>query len=249
MRIALAWVRGSAPAMSIIVLGLAAATFVYSYFTLLPIFARDLIGGGSVTLGVLTSVGGVGVVIGALVIDAVGRRVGRGRVVVASLALASAAFGALGVSQSLPLSVALMVVMTAGLGVYRVTCQLLLQALAPGRIRGRVLATYELTFWGIFALGTLAAGTLADAFGAGPVAIAFGAITAGAVGLLLLGYRAFLALDVDADGRAVLGDRVLADPAATAGALDQAPRLPGDQAPTVDAPVDLVASEPRTSAR
>ena len=243
MRVALAWVRRSPPSIAIIVLGMAAATFVYGYFTLLPIFARDLLGGGSATLGILTSAGGVGVVIGALVIDAVGRRVGRGRVVLASLALASLAFGALGVSRFLPLSIVLMVLMTGCLGVYRVTSQLLLQALAPGRIRGRVLATYELTFWGIFTLGALAAGILADAYGAGAVAIAFGLVTAGAVVLVAVGYRVFRALDVDVEGRAVLGSHVLSDAPAVAAAPGPAPRLPGESTPSAAAPVERAAAE------
>jgi MFS family permease len=209
VRVALTWVRQSPSSISIIVLGLAAATFVYSYFTLIPIFARDQLGGGSVTLGVLTSSGGVGVLIGALVIDAIGRRLGRGRVVLGSLVLASVAFALLGASRVLPVSMLLMVVMTGSLGVYRVTCQLLLQALAPARIRGRVLATYELTFWGIFTVGTLAAGALADAYGSGAVALAFGAATIGCVMMVLLGYRVFAGLNVDAEGRAVLAGRIL----------------------------------------
>jgi MFS family permease len=246
LRVAAAWVRGSPPAIAIIVLGLAAATLVYSYFALLPIFARDLIGGGSVTLGALTSSGGVGVVIGALVIDATGRRFGRGRVVLGGLALASVAFAALGASRILPLSMALMVLLTGSLGMYRVTCQLLLQALAPARIRGRVLATYELTFWGIFTVGTLAAGALADAYGSGAVALAFGAATIGCVGVVLLGYRAFARLDVDNEGRAALAGRILSDrtPPPQAGRdpanrTDPVAGLPH----AVDPPVDLAVGD------
>jgi len=216
IRVAVAWVRRSPPALAIIVLGLAAATFVYSYFALLPIFAREVLGGDSVSLGALTSWGGVGVVVGALLIDAVGRRAGRGRTILASLALGSVAFILLGASRALPVSMGLMVVLTGGLGIYRVTCQLLLQALAPARIRGRVLATYELTFWGIFSIGTLAAGALADLVGAGTVALGFGLATLVSIGLVLATYRTFASLTVNQDGRAMAGGRVLGEGAATA---------------------------------
>jgi MFS family permease len=236
MRVAVSWVRRSPPSLAIIGLGLAAATLVYSYFALLPVFARDLIGGGSVTLGILTSSGGVGVVLGALVIDTIGRRVGRGRTALAALALASVAFVALGASRWLPFSMALMVVLTCGLGVYRVTCQLLLQALAPPRIRGRVLGTYELTFWGIFSVGTLAAGTLADRYGADVVAVAFGLATLASVAIVLVAFRSFVTLDVDGEGRAVEGGQVLSDRVAGV----------GPTATTVAAPSDPFVEPPPT---
>src|SRR5439155_17735699 len=102
------------------------------------------------------------------------------------------------------------------LGIYRVTCQLLLQALSPARIRGRVLATFELTFWGIFSLGTFIAGLLADAYGAPAVALGFGAATLVGVALIAVAYRPFLALDVDVEGRGVIGRmRHIAAPAVT----------------------------------
>jgi MFS family permease len=208
IRIAAGWVRRSPPALAIIGLGLLAATFVYSYFALLPLFARDVLGGSSVSLGLLTSSGGVGIVIGALLLDTVGRRFGRGRAILAGVSIASVAFIFLGASRVLPLSMALMVVLTMGLGIYRVTCQLLLQTLAPARIRGRVLATFELTFWGIFSVGTFIAGVLADAVGAPTIALAFGIATLVGVALVLLLYRPFLTLDIDAEGHGVVGRQV-----------------------------------------
>jgi MFS family permease len=226
IRVAVGWVRASPPALAIIALGFFAATGVYSYFALLPILARDVLGGSSVALGLLTSSGGVGVVIGALLLDVVGRRIGRGRAIAASLSVASVAFILLGASRVLPISMALMVLLTIGLGIYRVTCQLLLQALAPARIRGRVLATFELTFWGMFSIGTLVAGSLADANGAQFVTLACGLLTLVGTGVVVLVYRQFLSLDVDAQGRGIVG-RLVAIPA-TAPA-DAAAELAADE--------------------
>ena len=240
LRAAVTWVRRSPPAVAIIALGLAAATFVYSYFTLLPVFARDALGGSAVSLGLLTSSGGVGVVLGAICVDAVGRRIGRGRAIVAALVVASFAFAALGQSRILPLSMALTALMTAGLGVYRVTCQLVLQTLAPARIRGRVLATFELTFWGIFSVGTLAAGVLADRAGPSFVAATFGGATLAGVAVLLIAYRPFLRLDVDSQGRGVLGRKVLSTPARGAEAPIELPL--GATAP-LEAGAELAAIE------
>ncbi len=235
----MAWVRRSPPSVAIIALGLFAATGVYSYFALLPVFARDSLGGSSVALGLLISSGGVGILIGALLLDAVGRRLGRGRTILGSLVMASVMFALLGASQVLPLSMALMVVLTIGLGIYRVTCQLLLQALAPARLRGRVLATFELTFWGTFSVATLAAGTLADAYGAPAVALAFGAVTLVGVALVALAYRPFAGLDVDREGRAIVSGQVVTAPP---GGAPSTVGLTMATAPA-DAAIELAASE------
>jgi len=179
---AVRWFRASPSGLALVGLGLCAAVFVYSYFTLLPIMATEVLDAGAAGLGLLTTAGGLGVLIGALVTDVVGRRFGRGRAVVVALVLASAAFAGVGLSRLLPLSFALVTCMTVSLGIYRVTSQLLLQHLAPARMRGRVLAVFELSFWGTYPVGTIAAGALADRFGAPAVVVSFAILTVVAAG-------------------------------------------------------------------
>lgn len=204
---AIRWFRNSPSSLALMTLGISAALFVYSYFTLLPIVARDVLGAGAQGLGLLTSAGGAGILIASLMTDIVGRRFGRGRAVVVSLVIAAAAFAGLGLSNWLPLSIAFTTAMTVLLGIYRVTSQLLLQHLAPARMRGRVLAVFELSFWGIYPIGTLAAGTLADGFGAPTVIVAFAAATVTGAGLALLTARTLPQLDIDQDGAIVLDRR------------------------------------------
>ena len=136
---------------------------------------------------------------------------------------------------------ALTALMTAGLGIYRVTCQLVLQTLAPARIRGRVLAVFELTFWGIFSAGTLVAGVIADRAGPAFVAATFAGATLIGVAVLLVLYRQFLTLDVDAQGRGVLGRQVLSTPAGRG--VDGAGALPLGATSPVDAGAELAAAE------
>ena len=204
---AVRWFRASPPSVALMVLGLGAAIFVYSYFTLLPIVARDVLGAGAQGLGLLTSAGGAGILIASLLTDVVGRRFGRGRAVVITVVLAALAFAGVGLSTWLPLSLVFVTAMTVFLGVYRVTSQLLLQHLAPARMRGRVLAVFELSFWGIYPLGTIAAGTLADAFGAPAVIVSFAAAALVSAGLALLSARNLPQLDIDRDGQVVLDRR------------------------------------------
>ena len=211
---AIRWFRGSAPSLAMMTLGIAAAIFVYSYFTLLPIVARDVLGAGAQGLGFLTSAGGAGILIASLLTDIVGRRFGRGRAVVVSLVLATLAFAGLGLSTWLPLSLLFVTAMTVFLGIYRVTSQMVLQHVAPARMRGRVLAVFELSFWGIYPVGTIAAGTLADGFGAPAVIVSFAVLTLVATGAALLWGRSLLQLDIDRDGQVVLDRRLATGPPA-----------------------------------
>ncbi|MBM4408299.1 MAG: MFS transporter [Chloroflexi bacterium] len=223
---AVRWVGASRPSIAIMVLGLCAAVFIYSYFTMLPILAQDILGAGSAGLGFLTSAGGVGILVGSLVTDVVGRRIGRGRAVVVTLLLAALAYAALGVSTVLPLSLVLTGAMTIGVGIYRVTSQLLLQHLAPARMRGRVLAVFELSFWGTYPLGTLAAGRLADRFGGPAVIVSFALLTVLASGVVLIFARSLVRLDVDRDGQIVPDRRRLGGPVDLAPAAPSAPTAP-----------------------
>lgn len=220
---AIRWYRGSAPSVALMVLGLCAALFVYSYFTLLPIVAIQVLDAGSGGLGVLTSAGGLGVLIGSLLTDPVGRRIGRGRATVVSLVGASAAFAGLGLSTLLPVSIVFTIALTMVLGIYRVTTQLLLQHLAPARMRGRVISVFELSFWGTYPLGTVAAGALADRFGAQAVIVSFAIATVLTAAVVLLITRNLIGLDVDRDGEIVLDRRAAAGSVAPVGSATPEP--------------------------
>jgi MFS family permease len=217
---AIRWYRGSPPSIALMVLGLCAALFVYSYFTLLPIVATQVLGAGSQGLGLLTSAGGVGVLIGSLLTDPVGRRLGRGRAVVLALVAAAAAFAGLGLSNALLLSAVFTIGLTLSLGIYRVTSQLLLQHLAPARMRGRVMAVFELSFWGTYPFGAAASGALADRFGASAVIVTFAILAVLAAGVALTFSRNLIQLDVGGDGEIVLDRRGRAAVPATASAPD-----------------------------
>jgi hypothetical protein len=65
----------------------------------------------------------------------------------------------------------------------------------------------------------LAAGGLADAYGAPAVALAFGAATLLGVGLVALAYRPFTGLDVDSEGRGIVDGCVVSGGARTQPAL------------------------------
>ena len=220
LRAATGWVRQSRPTLGLIGLGFAAALFTYTYLNLAPVLARDVLQSGSIGLGLLTSSGGIGVLLGALSTDVIGRRLGRGRAVVIGLGVAAVTFGGLGLSTSLPISMVLFGATTFCLAIYRVTSQLLLQHLAPARMRGRVLAIFEFSFWGVYPLGALAAGLLVDAYGAPPVVVAYAGATLLVAGGVIAVNRSLPTLDVDHEGQALVEGRAVGEGAVGVGVAE-----------------------------
>ena len=149
--------------------------FMLNYLALLPVMARDVLGLGAGGLGVLTAAIGVGALTGSLTVAIVRPSGGSGRLLVLGLAVASVALIGYGFSTSVPLSLALLAVLGAAQVAYYATTNTLLQILVPGRLRGRVLSLYILTSFGAIPIGNLAAGALAERFGA-PLALAGGGV-------------------------------------------------------------------------
>ena len=145
------------------------------YVVLLPVFARDILGGDASTLGLLTSCAGFGAVLGALALASRDTVVGLGRVIVRAVAVFGVALVAFAFSQTLWLSCALL--MATGLTVMVVTAAIntMLQLLVDEDMRGRVMSLYTMAFIGMSPIGSLAGGAIASRFGA-PLAIALGGL-------------------------------------------------------------------------
>jgi MFS family permease len=207
-RDALRWMAGAPTARTLFALGLAVATFAYSYVSLMPILTRDLLRAGPADLGLITAATGLGVIAGALGMEALGRALGRGRTIAATVLIGSAAVVLLGVSRSLPVSMALAGVTAGVLIVYRTTTIALLQALAPARMRGRVLSIFEIGFWGVNPAGGVLGGLLADRLGTMEMFFVFGSATAAALAIALAADRALGGLDLDARARVLVRGEV-----------------------------------------
>ena len=138
----------------------------FPYITLLPIFARDILGGDATTLGFLLGALGLGALVSALTLamrtglDGLARRT----------ALAIIAFGlalpAFALSRHLPLSLLLMG--TAGYLSIAVTvaCNTLIQSLVDDDKRSRIMSLYSMALLGLAPFGSLTAGFAARTFGA-----------------------------------------------------------------------------------
>jgi len=136
------------------------------FLTLMPVVARDMLHLGAGGYGLLLASVGVGGLLGALGLAAIGDHFSRGRL----LLIASMSFASLLIIFSFVRSPAVACVVLVGIGfsmiVNNALSNSLLQHLVPDHLRGRMMATYAFVVIGISqVLGSLAAGSIAHAAG------------------------------------------------------------------------------------
>jgi MFS family permease len=140
---------------------------------LMPIFAKEILGGGADSLGLLMGASGVGALIAALTLASRKGIKGLGRWV----AISSAAFGAsiilFSLSRSFWLSALILIPVGFSMMTQMASSNTLVQSLVPDELRGRVMAVYSMMFMGMAPFGALLAGSLAEKLGA-PATVAIG---------------------------------------------------------------------------
>ncbi len=173
---------------SLLAIVASSSLFAFSYTTLMPIFAGDVLKSGATGLGGLMSAVGVGALLGALNVASMRTR-GRG---------AKVAFNAnLALSLSLLLFSFsrwywLSLIFLGGVGFSMITqnstVNTLIQTNTPDHMRGRVMGLYNITFMGLAPIGNLLAGTVAQFLGA-PIAVLIGALINAFLVILLFRLR------------------------------------------------------------
>jgi MFS family permease len=161
----LRYAAGEAEIAGLLLLSLAFSVFGVSYATVLPAFVAQVLQQGAAAYGWVTTATGVGAVTGALIIAHHRGTKWRGKwLVTASLAF-PVVLAAFGFNASLTVSL----VLAFGLGIGFMTqftmMNTLLQTRVDDSLRGRVMALYTLTFFGLAPFGNLAIGALSDRIG------------------------------------------------------------------------------------
>jgi MFS family permease len=130
----------------------------FPYLNLLPGFVEDVLDSGPITLGLLSSLTGVGSVLGALVIASLPER-NRGKLLLGSGILLGLAVIAFAVSRSVWLTGIIVILIGIGHAGRMALGAVLLQTYADEEYRGRVMALYMMQFsivsFGVFGLGVL----------------------------------------------------------------------------------------------
>jgi MFS family permease len=152
------------------------AFFVFPYGTLLPIFARDIFRTGSIGLGVLNAVAGIGALLGAILLVALTERLRQP--IQALLVLCLVGGSASVIFALIPTQLFALPVLIA-LGISTVMSTTLtntaIQSATPDEVRGRVISIWITIAFGLAPFGNLLAGAIAQIYGA-PLTLAVGGL-------------------------------------------------------------------------
>ncbi len=171
----------------------AAATTV-----LMPVFAKEVFGGGSETLGLLLGAMGLGSLAGALRLAQRVDNTGIDRIIGAAGVLAGLALLSFAVLGRFEIGLGILAVIGFCHTTLVASTNALIQLSVEDRLRGRVMSLFSTVFIGLMPIGSLGAGTLAHYLGA-PITLGmFAAAALVAGGVFLLRAPHFRAQDVGA---------------------------------------------------
>ncbi len=153
--------------MRYIIFLLALASFVgMPYTVLLPIFARDVLGGGPHTLGILMGASGLGALAGSLFLASRKGTTHWARIIFVAAMIFGMMLIAFSWSRRFWVSILLIVGAGFGMMVHMAMSNTVLQSLSDDEMRGRVISFYAMAFIGMTPFGSLLGGFLSDLWGA-----------------------------------------------------------------------------------
>jgi len=157
------WHTEAVRAGLLIVMG--ASLFIMPFTTLLPVFARDLLGVGATGQGGLLTAMGMGALCSAVLVASLGDRLPRGLLMLGGVTVYGLSVVAFAASPSFQLSLGLMTIVgLAHVSSYALV-QTVVQTYSPSAFRGRTMAIFHMSSV-VVTLGSMLAGTLAALVGA-----------------------------------------------------------------------------------
>jgi len=152
--------------LGLVVMVAALSVVGFSYLTLLPVFAQDVLQIGAEGFGGLLAAQGAGALTAALSLAFRGDRLPKGKLLIYSRYLLAFAIFLLGFSRSVPLTVTALILAGFALISQLALTNTLLQLIVPDEFRGRVLSSYTWALGGFFPIGSILIGSMGDVFGA-----------------------------------------------------------------------------------
>jgi len=160
------YVCGFRPIRTILLLFSLVSLMGYSWSTLLPVFAAQVLHGGATTLGWLAGAAGLGALVSALSLAVRKSIVGLTSMLQIAAAVLGVSLILFGLSHVLWLSLMLMVLVGFGMLQAASVSNTIIQSLVPEDKRARVMSYYTMAFFGSAPFGSLLAGALAERIGA-----------------------------------------------------------------------------------
>jgi predicted MFS family arabinose efflux permease len=157
-----------------------ASLCIVPYTTLLPVFARDLLGVGATGQGGLLMAMGIGALCSAVILASFGERLPRGVLMLGGVGVYGLSVVAFAASASFGLSLGLMLLVGLAHVSSHALVQTVIQTYSPSVFRGRTMAIFHMSSV-VMTLGSMLVGTLAALVGA-----RWAVATMGATGALLV---------------------------------------------------------------
>lgn len=152
------------------------SSFGIVYLPLMPVFARDVFHAGPRGYGLLMTAVGVGALAGGLALATLSRTRHKGAILLFGTAILGALLLILSQVKTLTLATVILTVTGACQATISSLSNTLIQTMTPAEIRGRVMSIFVLCFNGMFPVGALITGTIAQHSGAPTAAMVSGGV-------------------------------------------------------------------------
>jgi len=136
------------------------------YTVLMPVFAKNILHGGSHTFGFLMGATGIGALTGAIYMASRRSVLGLGKIIALFAAVFGAGIFAFSQSHYFVLSIVILLFTGFGMMMQMTSSNTVLQTIVDDDKRGRVMSFYTMAFMGTAPFGSLLAGSLASTIGA-----------------------------------------------------------------------------------
>jgi sugar phosphate permease len=156
------------------------------YIRLMPAVARVVLHVGPKGLGVLQAAPALGTILAVFVVGAVGATARKGRLLVGAAMFTGVMVVLFALSTWFAVSVGLLIIVGTGQALAFAAANTLLQTSVLPHQRGRVMGLYSMVTFGMFGLGALPIGALADVVGVGRSLALGGLAVVALVGALAL---------------------------------------------------------------
>lgn len=159
------YVRNRPRVSALLLLSAINSLFGAPYFTLVPIYARNIFNLGETGLALMMGTSGAGAFMGALLVAYLGDFRRKGWLVLGGSISFGVFIANFAVSSRLNLSLAFLFFVGFSLVVCVATINTLLQKLVTDEMRGRVMSMFILSFLGTMPIGNIIAGTASNHYG------------------------------------------------------------------------------------
>ncbi len=160
------FIRNQGTMLGLIALAFCMTLFAFPMLTFFPVFAKDVFQGGPQVYTLLLSTSGVGSVVGALTVAALGNIKSKGLLALGGLAALGVCITGFSASRNLYLTCVLVFLCGAMIMVGFSMISSLVQLITANEMRGRVMSVYNVAFRGGMPIGSLTTGYLVQFYSA-----------------------------------------------------------------------------------